>query len=286
VRDVKGGAVRYLGIVCAIATVLSWGSAQAQTNAFRSDVGMMTYVVRPEQAAAFEQVLERVVQGLKAAGTVEHPHVAIGLRTLKAVQGFAAGGVLYVLLVEPVVPGVDYSIERLITDTLPSDAADLIRRFRVATEGAQTTIASLKTMGMVAPADALRSRLEAELGDQLVPGAPGPGDPDGSEERRLDSLRRPSWAVDHVQYDVADRKAATWQFTWRFDVRNSSLLQPLLADVSVEFRDNEGAVVAASPPVRLSVDPQDRRPVTGELGIAAASAARVVNAVVKVDARP
>jgi hypothetical protein len=140
-------------------------------------------------------------------------------------------------------------------------------------------------MGTVAPADALRSRLEAELGDQLVPSAPV-RDADASEERRLDSLRRPSWAVDQVQYDVADRKAATWQFTWRFDLRNPSLLQPLLANVSVEFQDNEGSVVAVSPPVRLSVDPQDRRPVTGELGIAAAPAARVVSAVVKVDARP
>src|SRR5262245_55246391 len=96
----------------AAAAVLAAGHARAQTVVFTSDVGLIAYTVRADRAAAMETVLDRLVQGLKAPASAEHPRLAVSLRVLKAVDP-AGGNVMYVLLTEAPLAGVDYSIDRL-----------------------------------------------------------------------------------------------------------------------------------------------------------------------------
>jgi hypothetical protein len=70
---------------------------------------------------------------------------------------------------------------------------------------------------------------------------------------------------------------------WNLQLRNPSLLSPLFASVSVELVDAGGTVLAASTPVALQLEPSSSRPLSGEIRISAAAAARIVKASARVD---
>ena len=256
--------------------------ARAQSVSFASDVGLMVFTVRADRAAAAQAILDRLTVALKANARAAPSTPAPGLRILRSAPTGTADR-LFIIQVEPVIPSQDYSIERLLTVAIPDEAASLNAQWREALDGAPPFVADLKVLHTITPDELMRSRLEASLAQSAAPLGLPPAASGDSDRERLDRLRAPLWVVESVQYRAVDATGGDWRFSWRLWLANRSLLGPATADVIVEFRDANGAVVGSARSRVVSVGTGDRREVSGEARIPAMPASRVVSATARVE---
>jgi hypothetical protein len=278
------GSRMALAATVALCILVRASAASSQTR-LTGDVGLVTYIIAGDRAAAFERVVARAIQGLKGGGTVERPRAGIGLRLFRAMSADVER-VLFVLLIEPVTPGEDYSLEHLISTSGDPDAEALLREFALATAGGAPFTAGLQSLASVSPTDALRSRLEVELAGALNPPGNGTAETRSRDGEQLERLKQPLGVVDQVRYEVADRSPSTWRFRWTAAVRNPSLVQSFIGTVTVELRDAGGTIVAATPPIAVQIDRLEERSLSGELIVNASAAARVVAGTAQVHVRP
>jgi len=262
--------------------------AAAQSVSFTSDVGLMVFTVRADSATAFEDLLQRLAVGLKAAARSNPSNPAVGLRILRSGQAPAADQRLFLILIEPVVAAQDYSIDRLLELALPDHARSLSAQVRAALADVPPFVADLSVLHAISPDDVMRSRLEAELvrqGSSLgLPPEAGRADP--SVAAQLERLRLPIWKVEAVQYRAVETTGAEWRFAWSCDVVNASLSGPATAELAVSFVASDGAVVATVRSSVFGVPAGGRRTVSGEARIASIAASRVVAARVSVLSGP
>ena len=261
--------------------------AFAQAVSFTSDVGLMVLTVRADRVDQFEQVFARLVGALKAGARADTPVPAIGLRMLRSGRSASPDQRLFVVLLEPVSPSQDYSVEQLLRAAAPAEAADLIRQFRESLVG-EPFIADLRLLHSVKPEDVMRSRLEAELAREGVQlGLPAAAGANPNEERnRIERLRLPVWSVQHLDYRATETTGTSWRFAWSFELMNGSLTGTATADIAVDFLDQNGAVLQSARVREAGVPVGDRRKVSGDARIPAALGTRVVAATVRIDSRP
>jgi hypothetical protein len=269
----------------ALASLIVSAPSAAQDTVFRSDVGAILFAIRSDRAAAFEQVIEVVVAALRSGTRADASLPVFGLRVLKT--GESANGVIqYLLLAEPPAPGVSDSLPKLISATMPERTAELIAQLDFATEGRPAVVLDLRTLQDLPRADLLRSRLDSILAAQLDPRA-GPGNErvDPEVRRSMDRLRTVLWSVDEVGCRVVDGSGQTRRVEWSYTVRNLSLSDRLLADVTVQFVDKDGAVVHTFSGGYADVGPQAKHAASGVAQVPAATAARIVATTVRVEPR-
>jgi hypothetical protein len=89
---------------------------------FTGTAGLMFNTVRPERVADFELLLAEVQQALARSTNPATQAMAKGWRFFKAAEPGPNGVVLFVFVVDPVVPGEDYSLGRILVEAFP-DAA-------------------------------------------------------------------------------------------------------------------------------------------------------------------
>jgi hypothetical protein len=106
-------------------------TGQANDYAFGSATGLLIFHVRPDKTGDFEAVALRIAEGLEGAADPLRRQQARGWRVLRSSET-AAGVVLYVALIDPVVPGADYDPVRMITELLPGESTSLYERLREA----------------------------------------------------------------------------------------------------------------------------------------------------------
>ena len=253
----------------------------AQSASFAGAVGIISYVVPDAQASAFEQVVQRVLGVVTAPVDIQRPLPALSLRLLRAQSD--RGFTVFLLVADPVVPGVDYSLPALIRERANADtAASLERALATATAGASQTLLDLQERGRVSAEDILKSRIELQLGpltntDDRVD--------DPARRDALARLRLPSWSVDRVTYEITDRRGARWRVRWVADVRNSSPLTPLSARLTVSFNDATGARLAETAPQVFQIGVLEGQQLTGEIDLDSSAAQRIASASAAVEAR-
>jgi len=115
-------------------SVLSAGPAQAQAPApaaaapaaaanqrlFNGDGGITLIYVKPDKTADFETAMGRVKAALMKSEKPERKQQGAGIKLFKAVA--SPQGQIYVLLADPSVKDVDYSVASILTDGLPAEA--------------------------------------------------------------------------------------------------------------------------------------------------------------------
>lgn len=246
-------------------------------------VGLVTYSVPADRVSTFEELLMRCVRILKAGDAPERPRAAPGLRVYRAAPTTPAE-TLFVVLAEPAAAGTSYSIERLLEAAGGADAEAALadwRRFFGSTAPFATT---MRLLDSVTPGDALRARLEAELGPVVGQSSGAPVDT-ARDREQLDRLTQPNWAVDQVQYEAIERTPSAWRFRWLATVRSASLVQGLSGTLSVELRDAAGTVLVTGRPVDVQLDRLEQRTFSGELSVTSAVGARVASARAEVTIR-
>lgn len=275
---------RALAVVSLLAAV-GLTPALAQTAA-GPDTKMMIFRLRADRSAAFEAVVVELIHALQDSPQAGVTALQGRVRVLRQDTPPGASTVEYVLLVEDPSPDVEYSLERLIRTFLPQRSDELLRDLEFATERTPPSLVDLRPLASYAPTDALRRRLERFLGEQAGPAPLEIGRASGAPAtaHALDRLRGLLWNVAGPDVTVVDGSGAWRRVDWRLSLRNLSLDRELNADVVVEFRDGGGAVIDSAGTFQ-TVPVQDTREMSGQVRLAAADAARIASATVRVEPR-
>jgi len=104
--------------------------AAATDYRFGAATGMLVFHVHRDRTGDFEQVMTRIATGLRATSSQMRQEQAAGWRFFKARD--ASDAVVYVVIVDPVVRDADYDPVKMLTEFVPSEAAALYERLRLA----------------------------------------------------------------------------------------------------------------------------------------------------------
>lgn len=95
------------------------GAPAVVPRTFTGTTGLMFNTVRPERVADFEALLAEVQQALARSTNPATLAQAKGWRFFKAAEPGPNGTVMFVYVVDPVVPGEDYSLGKILVDAFP-----------------------------------------------------------------------------------------------------------------------------------------------------------------------
>jgi len=116
---------------------------------FTAPVGLIFNTVRPERVADFEKLVGYLQAALTTSTDATIRLQAQGWKVLKASEPGPNGSVLYVFVLDPAAPGVDYGLGRILADAYP-DTAKLQEIWKLYTESV-TTGGSLLNLTPVQP---------------------------------------------------------------------------------------------------------------------------------------
>src|ERR1044071_9617018 len=95
-------------------------AAAANQRLVNGDGGITLIYVKPDKPADFETAMGRVKEALMKSEKPERKQQGAGIKLFKAVA--SPQGQIYVLLADPSVKDVDYSVASILTDGLPAEA--------------------------------------------------------------------------------------------------------------------------------------------------------------------
>jgi hypothetical protein len=101
----------------------------AERPAFDGDASLMIKFVRPAKVPAFEANLARIERGLRTISDARGRRNAVTYRVFRAKESASNGDVVYVCQVSPVVPGADYTMSKILANSLPSEAEVAFRDY-------------------------------------------------------------------------------------------------------------------------------------------------------------
>jgi hypothetical protein len=149
---------RLSGMLLAGALVLvpafSQGHAGAQEAAqpaapkltFEGDTALWTVAIKPDKTADFEKIIAKLHEGLNKSEKPERKQQAGGWKVMKLAKPLPDGNIAYVHIINPVVPGADYTVMQALYELWPDERQALYEMYR----GAFAQNLSLAVGNMVA----------------------------------------------------------------------------------------------------------------------------------------
>jgi hypothetical protein len=96
---------------------------------FDTATALLLFYVRPDHTADFEAIAARISQALAASPDPVRRQQARSWRTFRSSEA-ARDAVVYVFLLDPVVPNADYDPVRILSESLPGDMQPLYDRLK------------------------------------------------------------------------------------------------------------------------------------------------------------
>lgn len=154
---------------------------------FTAPVGLVFNTVRPERVEQFERLLAEVQTALAASKNPTTQAQAKGWRFYKAAEPVSGGAIMFVFVIDPVVPGADYSLGKVLVEAFP-DAAKLQEVWALYT-GSVTGGGTLVNLTPVSATVASATPRTTAPATAPAPGAPAP--PAAPAPRDSDPTRNP-----------------------------------------------------------------------------------------------
>lgn len=111
-------------------TIAQSASSAASSLTFTGDVVMWTMAIKPDKTADFEAIMAKLRDGLQKSAKPERHQQAAGWRVVKVPTPMPDGTVAYVHLINPTVPGADYTIMQILYDEFPDERQSLYEQYR------------------------------------------------------------------------------------------------------------------------------------------------------------
>ena len=96
------------------------------------DTALLTVVIRPDKAADFEQVMNKMKTALVNSEDPKRREQAAGWKVMKLEKPLPDGNLAYVHVIHPVVEGADYAVMQTLYDAFPEERQALYERYRAA----------------------------------------------------------------------------------------------------------------------------------------------------------
>jgi hypothetical protein len=151
---------RLPGLVLAGALMLlpafSQGHAAAQETAqqpatkpltFEGDTALWTVAIKPDKTADFEKIIAKLHEGLNKSDKPERKQQAAGWKVMRLAKPLPDSNIAYVHIINPVVPGADYTVMQALYEMYPEERQALYEMYR----GAFAQNLSLAVGNMVKP---------------------------------------------------------------------------------------------------------------------------------------
>jgi hypothetical protein len=123
------------------------GQQQAAAKlTFEGDTALWTVSIKPDKTADFEKILAKLHEGLNKSEKPEQKQQAAGWKVMKLAKPLPDGNIAYVHIINPVVPGADYTVMQNLYDMFPEERQALYEMYR----GAFAANLSLAVGNMVA----------------------------------------------------------------------------------------------------------------------------------------
>jgi hypothetical protein len=103
-----------------------------QKLTFSGDVALWTVAIKPDQTAAFEQIMSKVREALIKSNDPLRQRQAAGWKVMKIEKPLPDGNVAYVHVISPVVPDADYTVMQILYDAFPDERQALYEMYRQA----------------------------------------------------------------------------------------------------------------------------------------------------------
>ena len=102
----------------------------AQKLTFEGDTALWTVAIKPDKTADFEKILAKLQEGLKKSDKPERQQQAAGWKVMRLAKPLPDGNVAYVHIINPVVPGADYTVMQALYDMYPEERQALYEMYR------------------------------------------------------------------------------------------------------------------------------------------------------------
>jgi hypothetical protein len=113
---------------------------------FEGDTALWTVAIKPDKTADFEKIVSKLHEGLSKSDKPERKQQATGWKVMKLAKPLPDGNIGYVHIINPVVPGADYTVMQALYDMFPEERQALYEAYR----GAFAANLSLAVGNMVA----------------------------------------------------------------------------------------------------------------------------------------
>src|SRR5262245_17225134 len=94
---------------------------QSQKLTLPGNVALWTVAIKPDKTADFEAIMAKLRDGLTKSTKPERRQQAAGWKLMKVDMPLADGTIAYVHIINPVVPGADYTIMQALYDEFPDE---------------------------------------------------------------------------------------------------------------------------------------------------------------------
>lgn len=96
---------------------------------FETGTALLLFYVRPDKTADFEAVVSRLAQALDASTDPVRRQQAAAWRMMRSAEP-GRDAVVYVFLLDPVVPSADYDPVRVLSESLPAEVQPLYDKLK------------------------------------------------------------------------------------------------------------------------------------------------------------
>ena len=132
-------------VLAALAAGIAWGAAQGTAaqpvpRVFTADVGLILSYVQTERSEDFEEIMTRVGEALTTSEQADRRRQAAGWTLYRAEELLAGDAFLYISVLDPVVPGVDYWVPRILNEAFPTEVQTLYETYAGAFADGQTLL--------------------------------------------------------------------------------------------------------------------------------------------------
>jgi hypothetical protein len=112
-------------------------ASNPNARVFGAPAGIIFNLIKTDKAADFELVMGKLRTALTTNPDPVRKKQGEGWKVYKAAEPYQ-GHVLYVFVIDPAVPGADYTISKILAEMYPSEVQDLYVKFRDAYGAGQT----------------------------------------------------------------------------------------------------------------------------------------------------
>jgi hypothetical protein len=133
-RECMDGRNRFAVAVATLA-ILSLSAARVQTQApapFTIDgsIALWTVSIKPDKTADFERVMAKLGEALGKSSNPTRRQQLTGWRVMRIKSALPDGNIAYVHVIDPVIPGADYTVMQTLYDELPEERQALYELYR------------------------------------------------------------------------------------------------------------------------------------------------------------
>ena len=141
-RRIVCGAITGLLLAAGAGSMPARAQAPAPAaRVFGSDAGLVLNFIKADKAADFEIVVEKLKAVLRKSTKPERRQQAAGWKVFKSAEAAAAGSVLYVFVMDPVVKGADYTVSTVLAEGLAAaEVTELYKKYAEAYSAGQNIV--------------------------------------------------------------------------------------------------------------------------------------------------